>query len=258
MYVPLRDESLPLQIKIPWDNNTARGFVIALAILAIFLLLAPVVDLHINTIPDFNITTVPMDVLNFGEGDGTGISKGNLSKEGEAHKGEKPASELQDASIATKTRIVTNATSNDIDNASNFIPKKELASNQKNDNNAQGDAAKNIGNPNGTEQGTGIGNKGIGPGAGSGLGDIEWGGGGNRTVLYKKLPKYPSGVNTNARIKIKFIVGPDGTVTSMFPLQKGDPVLEKAAMDALRQWRFNRLSVNKDMSGIITFTFKVS
>ena len=127
MYVPLRDESLPLQIKIPWDNNTARGFVISLAILAIFLLLAPVVDIHINTIPDFNITTIPMDVLNFGEGDGTGMSKGNLSKEGEAHKGEKPASELQDATIATKTRVVKNATSNDIDNASNFIPKKELA-----------------------------------------------------------------------------------------------------------------------------------
>ena len=107
-----------------------------------------------------------MDVLNFGEGDGTGMSKGNLSREGEAHKGEKTNSELEDASIATKTKIIKNATSNDIESASNFIPKKELSSNEKNDNNLQGDASKNTGNPNGTEQGTGTGNKGFGPGAG--------------------------------------------------------------------------------------------
>jgi TonB family protein len=57
---------------------------------------------------------------------------------------------------------------------------------------------------------------------------------------------------------LKFTVSPEGVVTSIIPLQKGDPVLERSAIEALRQWRFNRLKENKEMYGIITFTFRVS
>jgi TonB family protein len=44
----------------------------------------------------------------------------------------------------------------------------------------------------------------------------------------------------------------------MYPLQKGDPMLERSAMDALRQWRFNPLKSNTEMYGIITFTFRLN
>jgi len=49
----------------------------------------------------------------------------------------------------------------------------------------------------------------------------------------------------------------DGTVTSMVPLQKADPALEKAAMDALRQWRFNPIQEDIEMEGRIPFTFRL-
>ncbi|MFA6572309.1 MAG: TonB family protein [Bacteroidota bacterium] len=257
MYVPIRDESRPLNIKIPWDSNTARGFIIALIIIAVFLLLVPHFEFSPPEVRDASINIVPLEIISFGDGDGTGVSKGNLSEEGMKHQGKATNNPLEDASVAGATKIVKNATTDDVNNASNFIAKKELSSNEKS-NNPSGSGSKNTGSPGGTPGGTGLGDKGSGPGAGLGLGDIEWGGGGNRTVLYKKLPKYPAGSNTNATIRIRFIVGTDGTVTSMVPLQKGDPMLEKAAMDALRQWRFNPLSVNKDMVGIITFTFRVS
>jgi TonB family protein len=91
-----------------------------------------------------------------------------------------------------------------------------------------------------------------------GLGDIEWGGGGNRVVLFKKLPKYPPGVNTEAVIRIRFTVSPKGNVINAFPLQKGDPLLEKAALDAIKKWRFNPLKDDREMYGIITFTFRLS
>ena len=256
MYTPYRESSL-LDIKIPWDSNTARGFGLSLIITFIFILLCSTIYVEPPTPREYEVNTIPLDLINFGAGDGTGLSKGNLSREGAAHKGGKPVSELEDASVATSGKPVKAETIDDPTAAKKLNPASDMASNDKNSA-KEGSSSKNVGNPSGTVEGTGTGKSGYGPGAGEGYGDIEWGGGGNRTVLQKKLPKYPSGVNTNAQIRIKFTVSFDGTVTSMVPLQKGDPTLERAAMDALRQWRFNRLRENKDMYGIITFTFRLS
>ncbi|MFW6232997.1 MAG: TonB family protein, partial [Bacteroidota bacterium] len=76
-------------------------------------------------------------------------------------------------------------------------------------------------------------------------------------VLYKKVPKFPDGVSRSAKIKIRFTVLADGTVAQMVPLQKADPRLEKAAMEALKQWRFNRLENGETMVGIIPMTFRL-
>lgn len=114
----------------------------------------------------------------------------------------------------------------------------------------------------GTPQGStandaeGIGRFGSGTGRGQGYG-IEWGGGGNRVVVHKELPKYPAGVNTTTQIKIRFSVNPNGTVGMILPMQKGDPLLERAAIEALRRWQFNPLTETKEMVGFITFTFRV-
>jgi len=258
MYTPYRDEK-QINFQIPWDSNTALGFAISLSLYIVFLLISSFVYF---TIPTSAVVerakTIPIELLSFGDGDGTGISKGNLSQEGAALKGPTPTNPLEDASKATKTKFTDKSTLEDPTLASRLNPTQVLSSNENNTENKQGSASKNIGTANGSPDGTGLGEKGSGPGLGLGYGDIEWGGGGNRTVLQKKIPVYPRGANTSAQIKIKFTVSFDGTVISMLPLQKGDPILEKAAMDALKQWRFNRLKEQKEMYGIITFTFKLS
>jgi TonB family protein len=40
-------------------------------------------------------------------------------------------------------------------------------------------------------------------------------------------------------------------------MQKGDPMLERAALEALRRWQFNPTGDDKEMVGFITFTFRV-
>ena len=256
MYKPYRENTL-VDIKIPWDRNTARGFGLSVAINFIFILLCSTCNVDPPTPYEPEIRTIPLELINFGLGDGTGLSKGNLSREGAAHKGSNPSSDLEDASIASKGKTVKAETVDDPTAASKINPINDITSNDKNSG-KEGSSSKNVGNTSGTPGGTGTGQFGNGPGAGEGFGDIQWGGGGNRVVLQKKLPKYPNGMNTNAQIKIKFTVSQDGTVISMVPLQRGDPTLERAAMDALRQWRFNRLKENKEMYGIITFTLRVS
>ena len=257
MYVPYRQETL-IDFKLPWDSNTARGFAIALSMIILLIFFISFWKVEKATYAEYESKTIPLELINFGAGDGTGMSKGNLSKEGMAHQGSTVSSDLEDASIAAKTKYNKDGKVDDPTGSQKMTPVNLLSSNDKNSKDMNGTGSKNIGKPNGTPDGKGIGDKGYGPGAGEGFGDIEWGGGGNRVVLQKKLPRYPQGVNTGAQIRIRFTVSQDGTVTSMIPLQKGDPMLERAALDALRQWRFNRLKDNKDMYGIITFTFRLS
>ncbi len=258
MYTPYRDEK-QINFKIPWDSNTAWGFAISLSLYFLFILISSFIYFTIPKPAKIERQkTIPIELLSFGDGDGTGISKGNLSEEGTALKGPSPSNPLEDASKATKTKFADNAAIEDPSFYSRLNPTNVLSTNEKSTENNQGSSSRNIGNPNGNPDGTGLGEKGTGPGLGLGYGDIEWGGGGNRIVLQKKIPAYPRGANASAQIKIKFTVSYDGTVISMLPLQKGDPILEKAAMDALKQWRFNKLKEQKEMYGIITFTFKLS
>ncbi|MDQ1265474.1 MAG: hypothetical protein QG635_624 [Bacteroidota bacterium] len=259
MIVSSRHETpTTIQFKLPWDKNTARGFVLSVVIIALFLLFMPLFKIQKSDPHEIHINSVPIEILNFGLGDGTGMSKGNLTAEGAMNKGAQPKSELEDASKAALTKQQKNTVTGELSDATKITPVNQLPSDQKSNTKDQGSSSRNVGSPNGSADGTGLGDKGSGAGKGLGFGDIEWGGGGNRVVLQKKLPKFPQGVNTSAQIRIKFIVQQDGTVSSMVPLQKGDPTLEKAAMDALKQWRFNKLEKNIEMVGIITFTFKLS
>lgn len=251
-----KEEKQAFELKLPWQPNTAKGLAIGIPVTLLLIL-------SLNLIRDPRVearyivsNTVPLEILNFGPGDGTGMSKGNLSKEGMAHKGQLPKSELNDAEIASKTNVSKTSVSNDPSESSNLIAKSELSSTDKNNSDA-GSSSKNVGSPDGEDWGTGLGSRGSGPGKGEGFGDIEWGGGGNRVVISKKIPSFPPGVSTSAQIRIRFTVRPDGTVGAIVPLQKADPRLEKAAIDALRQWRFNPLKDDIDMVGIIPFTFRL-
>lgn len=251
-----KEEASSVQFKFPWHANTAKGFAIGVPTTLLLILLFYLVPDPKPDVYQSKPNTIPIEILNFGLGDGTGQSKGNLTREGESHLGKLPASELHDAELAAKTKSAQDAALTDITQSSNLVPKSEISSNEKSSDQG-GSSAQNIGSPNGSLDGRGLGTRGSGPGKGEGFGDIEWGGGGNRVVLNKKIPTFPSGVNTSAQIKIRFTVRPDGTVSTMVPLQKADPRLEKAAMDALRQWRFNPLKDDVEMVGIIPFTFRL-
>ena len=88
---------------------------------------------------------------------------------------------------------------------------------------------------------------------------IEWEGDFKREILYEKLPDISNINAQEAEIKLIFFVEPDGSVSTVQPLQKGGMIqLENAAMEALKKWRFNPVSVNggsTQQKGVISFKF---
>lgn len=90
--------------------------------------------------------------------------------------------------------------------------------------------------------------------------DIDWGGKGKRQIWSYPLPKYPAGVQKEIDIKIMFTIKPDGSVGSARLLTKADTKLENAAMNSLRQWRFEPLSPSYkqvDQTAIIVFPYRL-
>ena len=80
----------------------------------------------------------------------------------------------------------------------------------------------------------------------------------NRDPAYAPLPAYRTQVN--ATIRVRITVDPQGRVVQRLLLLKGDADLEKAAMDALQQWRFNPLPSNAPQelqTGTVTFRFRL-
>jgi protein TonB len=103
-----------------------------------------------------------------------------------------------------------------------------------------------------------IGNGGVGPG-GFGIG-IDWGGKGNRKIYSYSLPTYPEGVEKEIDIKLSFTILPDGTVGQIRPLTKADTRLEDAAINSLRQWRFEALSPSmkqSEQAAVIVFPYRL-
>ncbi len=80
----------------------------------------------------------------------------------------------------------------------------------------------------------------------------------NRSTVYAPLPTYAEKVNVD--IKVRITVDPQGRITQVFPLLKGNPSLEKAVQEALQLWRFNALPRNapqESQTGTITFRFRL-
>lgn len=95
--------------------------------------------------------------------------------------------------------------------------------------------------------------------AGDEMFSISWEGAA-RTKLSGALPTFPPGVQRAATIILSFEVSPAGEVVRAAPVTKGVPELEKAALDALRTWRFNTLDPalqQVNQRGEIKFVFKL-
>lgn len=90
--------------------------------------------------------------------------------------------------------------------------------------------------------------------------DIDWGGKGTRKIYSYILPQYPDGVKKEVNIKLQFTILPDGTVGTIIPKMKADTRLENAAINSLRQWRFEALSPNQkqvEQSAVIVFPYRL-
>lgn len=100
------------------------------------------------------------------------------------------------------------------------------------------------------------------PGSGSsGFGfELDFGGKGIRRITSYILPDYPEGVAKEIDLKLRFTIRPDGTVGKIFPLIKADARLETAAINSLRQWRFEPLPSSAqqlEQTVVITFPFRL-
>ncbi len=98
------------------------------------------------------------------------------------------------------------------------------------------------------------------PGNGSFGDDIDWGGQGQRKIYSYIIPPYPAGVDKEIDIRLKFVIMPDGTVGTIIPLTKADTRLETAAINSLKQWRFEPLnSYQKQVpqTAVIVFPFRL-
>lgn len=113
-------------------------------------------------------------------------------------------------------------------------------------------------NPNSTVSNPGKGNKGTGEGS-FGF-DLDFGGRGSRRIYSYRLPDYPDGVSKEIDVKLKFTILPDGTVGTIFPLIKADSRLEYAAINSLRQWRFEPVPSGQkqiEQTAIIVFPYRL-
>jgi len=80
----------------------------------------------------------------------------------------------------------------------------------------------------------------------------------DRIPLRTQLPHYDEKVN--AVIQVRITVDPGGRIVRVIPLRKGNPTLEDAVMQALRQWLFNPLgpgTPRENQTGTITFRFRL-
>lgn len=90
--------------------------------------------------------------------------------------------------------------------------------------------------------------------------EIDFGGKGMRKIYSYSLPAYPEGVSKEIDVKLKFTILSDGTVGQILPLIKADTKLELAAINSLRQWRFEPLpesSKGTQQYAVIIFPFRL-
>ena len=79
----------------------------------------------------------------------------------------------------------------------------------------------------------------------------------NRRILNKVIPTYPEGVQQSLKVKLKFDVLPDGSVTNIVVIQKANPQLEFNSLGAISKWKFNPISQDVVQKGVITFIYEL-
>ena len=78
-----------------------------------------------------------------------------------------------------------------------------------------------------------------------------------RRLVHMVSPVFPREGHGGGVVKIRLSVDGDGTVTSATVIQKAHPALERAAVDAIKQWRFAASETSGASQGIVTVDFVV-
>ena len=78
-----------------------------------------------------------------------------------------------------------------------------------------------------------------------------------REVVYKPLKLPELAIEMEVNIRLKFWVLPDGSIGDVVPLQRGDVRLERAAIQYLKNWRFNPVTDEREVWGIIPIRYSL-
>lgn len=78
-----------------------------------------------------------------------------------------------------------------------------------------------------------------------------------RRLVHMVNPVFPHEGHGGGVVRIRLTVDQDGTVTLATVIQKAHPALERAALDALKQWRFATSETGGTSQGIVTVDFVV-
>lgn len=249
------DDTASVNIQLRWNQNALKGFGVALIVGIVLLCLSTCVRIVVD-VPADPLRGKELTPIIFGEGDGTGIVSGNLTPKGAAARGTEAKNPLEDAQKELQTEK-GKVPPTDPSQSNRLVASNAVGTSGK-DNSQTATGDQSVGKKNGTDNGTGLDMAGLGSGRGTGLSDIDWGGGGNRTVLTKVLPKKPPG-SLDTEVRMRFKVLPDGSVSWVTPVRRGgDPAVNEAAKQALMRWRFNPLANGQVMEGIITIGFRNS
>lgn len=77
----------------------------------------------------------------------------------------------------------------------------------------------------------------------------------NRKVIVRTVPSYPElakRMHLKGRVKLELVIAPQGSVKSA-KLLGGNPVFEKCAIDAVKQWKFEAAA--KESETVILLEF---
>jgi protein TonB len=78
-----------------------------------------------------------------------------------------------------------------------------------------------------------------------------------RRLVHMVDPLFPREAHGGGSVKVRLAVDQDGTVTLATVTQKAHPALERAALQALKQWRFAPSNTGAVSDGIVTVDFVV-
>ncbi len=81
-----------------------------------------------------------------------------------------------------------------------------------------------------------------------------------RRVTHKVVPPYPKGYNIETDVKVEIWVSPEGKVERLALLKKGGNIFDQITLDALREWRFERLPLHlpqERQKGVVTFLYRL-
>jgi len=81
-----------------------------------------------------------------------------------------------------------------------------------------------------------------------------------RRIIRKVIPLYPEGYNVETDVKVEIWVSPDGKIERLLLLKKGGNIFDQITLDALREWRFERLPLHlpqETQRGVVTFMYRL-